>query len=112
MGEKKSKFEILKKKGTWFTLIIGLVLGLLIMFLLNLFVFDGISDKTIAKFKDGKITKNEIYKEMEKSYPVTYLLELIDKEILEKKYTLTDEQIEEIKEQGDLILNSYILWIF
>ena len=108
--EKKEIFSVLKKKEVWISGIIGLVLGAGLLFVLSILGVPGLGNETVAKFKGGRISENDLYKEMEKYYPVTYTLESIDKEILTKKYKLTDEQKQEIEEEAKSILEMYEMY--
>lgn len=105
--EEKKKFNFLKKKEIWISGVIGLILGGALIYVLGIFGLHGLGHETIASFKGGKLTKSEAYSEMEKQFPISYVLELTDKEILGKIYKLTDEQKEEVKEQADSILAMY-----
>lgn len=107
MEEEKVKENLFKKKEIWISLIIGLIIGGLIIFLLGTFGIMKMGNGTVATFKGGKVTENTLYKEMKKSYPVTYVLELVDGKILEKQYKLTEEQETEIKEQADSLIAIY-----
>ncbi len=99
--------KIFKKKEIWISGIIGLIIGGILIYILGEFGILGLGHQTIISFKGGKVTKNEIYNEMEKYYPINYVLELADKSILDNMYQLTDEQKEEIDKQVDSILSMY-----
>lgn len=105
--EKKKGLVIFKKKEIWISVIIGILIGAALIYLLGLLGVPGLGNKTIATIKTGNISKNDLYKEMKKYYPVTYALELVDKSILEEKYELTEEQNKEIEEQVNVILTQY-----
>lgn len=105
--DKKKNFNFLKKKEIWISGVIGLILGGALIYLLGILGIPGLGHETIATFKGGKLTKNEMYKEMEKQYPISYVLESTDREILEKIYKLTDEQKQEADEQANSILAMY-----
>lgn len=107
MEEEKVKGNLFKKKEVWISLLIGLVIGGLLIFLLGTFGIMKMGNEAIATFKGGKITEDTLYKEMKKSYPVNYVLDLVDGEILEKQYKLTEEQENEIKEQADSLISIY-----
>lgn len=107
MEEEKVKENLFKKKEIWISLIIGLIIGGLIIFLLGTFGIMKIGNETVATFKGGKVREDALYKEMKKSYPVSYVLELVDGKILEKQYKLTEEQENEIKEQADSLISLY-----
>lgn len=104
---KKDFAKIFKKKEVWISAIIGLIIGALIVLLLVLFGVLGNRNGTIATVDTGKVKENDLYEEMRKYYPVSYVLELVDEKILTPKYELTDEQMDEINTQADEILSSY-----
>lgn len=108
--EKKKVVTIFKKKEIWISGAIGLVLGAAIICLLSILGVPGLGNKTIAKYKGGKVTENSLYKDMKKYYPVTYVLESIDKSILTKKYELTDEQKQEVEEEVNSVLEMYEMY--
>lgn len=105
--DEKKKVNFLKKKEIWISGIVGLVIGGLLIYLLGILGVPGLGNETIAKFKGGKIDQNDLYKEMKKYYPVSYVLEIVDDSILKEKYELTDEQKSEINTEVDSILNTY-----
>ncbi len=108
--EEKKKFNLFKKKEVWISGLIGLVLGGVIIYLLGMFGFPGLGHETLITFKGGRIRKNEVFKQMEEQYPISYILELIDKSVLEKMYDVTDEEKEEIKEEAESILSMYQMY--
>lgn len=108
--EKKKKFDFLKKKEIWISGLIGLILGGVIIYVLGVFGFPGLGHETVATFKGGRVRKNEMYNQMEKQYPIDYVLESIDKSILEKIYDVTDKEKEEIKENAESILSMYQMY--
>ncbi len=99
--------KIFKKKEIWISGLVGLVIGGALIYLLGILGLPGLGHETIAKFKGGKITKTEMYNKMNKYFPIDYILEEIDLEILRDKYILTEEQNKEIEEEIDSILNMY-----
>lgn len=105
--KKKGKVNFFKKKEVWISGLVGLIIGGLLVYLLAILGLPGLGHETIVKFKGGSVTKNELYNEMRKYYPISYVLELADSSILEKMYNLTDEQKEEISEEADSILSMY-----
>ena len=105
--EEKKKNIILKKKEIWISIIIGIIIGAGLLFAIQLIPGIGKIGGAIVSSKAGNVTENDLYKQMKKSYPVSYVLELIDKPILEKKYKLTDEQEKEVEEQVEKILKQY-----
>lgn len=86
---------------------IGLIVGAALVYLLMILGVPGFGSKTVATVKSGRVTENNLYKEMKKYYPISYVLESVDAQILNKKYKLTDEQENEINDQVDLILEQY-----
>ena len=80
------------------------MLGASIMCLLSIIGVPSLGNETIAKYKGGKITENDLYKEMKKYYSAIYALELVDNVILKDTYELTDEQKKEIDEEVERIL--------
>ena len=110
-GKEKNKvISILKKKEIWISGVIGLVLGAAIICLLSILGVPGLGNETIAKYKGGKITEKTLYKDMEKYYSVSYILESIDANILKEIYELTDEQKQEIEDEANSILDMYELY--
>jgi len=106
----KEKTCIFKKKEIWISGIIGLVLGAVLIYVFAVLGILGLSqDKTLVSFKGGKVTENDLYNEI-KNYGLNYALELADKEILNDKYELTNEQKEEVKEEADSILAMYQMY--
>lgn len=87
--------------------VIGLIVGAVLVYLLVILGVPGFGNGTVATIKSGRITENNLYEEMKKYYPISYVLESVDGQILNKKYKLTKEQEDEIKEQVDLILKQY-----
>ena len=106
----ENKKSIFTKKEVWISLLIGIIIGIILLYLLELIPAIGnklTSGELIVTSKTGKITERTLFKQMKKNYPISYLLELVDKPILEKKYPLTDEQEEEIVNQAESILKQY-----
>lgn len=118
-GKEKSNFlKVFKKKEIWISLVAGLVLGGVLIYIListnivKVAKVEKVSiikekNETVLKVNNDKITSNEVYQEMKKYYPISYLLELVDDKILEDKYNLTEEQQAEIDEQANYYLNMY-----
>ena len=108
--EKKKCLCIFKKKEIWISGIIGLVLGAVLIYVFAVLGILGLNqDKTLISFKGGKVTEKDLYNEL-KGYGLNYALELADKEILDDKYELTDEQKEEVEEETDSILLMYKMY--
>ncbi len=95
--EKKKGLAIFKKKEIWISGIIGLIIGSILIYVLGMLGFIGLTNnETLATFKGGKITDKELYDRIKDDYGSNYALELIDAAILEKEYKLTETQQEEI----------------
>lgn len=104
---------VIKEKEVIIALIIALVLGLAIG-LIAMYFLHPIS---LAKFKygseavasfDGKsITSKELYDAMKKHYSIELVLEQIDSEILNSKYTLDEEMKQEVSDNTDSFLTYY-----
>ena len=108
--ENKNGLSIFKKKEIWISGAIGLVLGAVLIYVFAVLGILGLNqDKTLVSFKGGKVTEKDLYNEI-KDYGLNYALELADKEILNDKYKLTDEQKEEVKEEADSILSMYQMY--
>lgn len=111
MEENKTKKCFFKKLPNWvIPMAIGIVIGALIMFILWVIGIPTYGNETIATVKQGRITKNKVYKEIKNYFPVSYILDIVDKQILDKKYKLTEEQKEEVKEQADYYINMYAMY--
>ena len=86
----------------------GLLLGLLIL---------ALQPKKIAELKDGTqpvaylgdvaITADELYADMKKQYSVSLLIDLIDNDILTKKYPETDEMKADVEKTATYWFNTY-----
>jgi foldase protein PrsA len=107
LNVKEKNCNLLPKKGIIISGLIGLILGVVLVYVLFLLGVLGFGNKTIATMKSGKVTENSLYEEMKKYYPISYVLEKVDEQILNKKYELTNEQEEEINSQVETILTQY-----
>ena len=105
--ENLSGKEKKNNKGIIISGAIGIIIGAVIVYLLVILGVPGFGNETIATVKSGKITENSLYKEMKKYYPISYVLESVDEQILNKKYKLTNEQEEEVNSQVEAILAQY-----
>ena len=100
--------SIFKKKEIWISAIVGILIGMILIYSLGLTGIIGLGKNgIIATVKGGNVSERDLYKEMKKLYPVDYVLDLTDSIILEKKYNLTDEQNQEIEDQVNSIISSY-----
>jgi len=105
--EKKKVFSIFKKKEIWISGIVGLVLGVVLVYVFAVLGILGLNqNKTLVSFKGGKVTENDLYNEI-KDYGLNFTLELTDEKILNDKYKLTKEQKQEIEEEVNSILEMY-----
>ena len=110
LSGREQKDCIFKKKEIWISGAIGLILGAVLIYVFTVLGIFGLTqEKTLASFKGGKITDNELYNEI-KPYTLNYVLELADKEMLSSKYVLTDKQKEEVKEEANSILEMYQMY--
>ena len=108
--EKKKVVTIFKKKEIWISGAIGLILGAVLIYVFAVLGIFGLNqDKSIVLFKGGKVTENELYNKI-KGYGFNYALEITDKEILNAKYELTEEQKQEINKEADSILEMYKMY--
>lgn len=106
--EKKKIISVFKKKEVWISGIIGLIIGSILIYVLGILGFVGLSPNNIlATFKGGKIKESDLTEELKKDYGFNYTLQLADKEILDNLYKLTDEQKAEIDETLDYLLSYY-----
>ena len=87
------------------TAVASAVLGALIMFLLNTFVFN--KNNTVMSIKGYKLRKTDLYDKMKLEYGLSYGLEMIDNRILKDKYKLTDEMKQEIEKQAEDYIKAY-----
>lgn len=105
MEEKKEEIKeenVLKKllkKEIVISLVVGLLLGLIIMF----FAKGG-----FAAIVNGKvITTGSLYNKMKDYYSINLVLEDVDTKILNKKYKLSEDELNEIKETADNYIKQY-----
>ena len=109
-GKEKKKiefFKAFKKKEVWISGIVGILIGALLIYLLGILGVPGFGNETVATMKSGKITENKLYGEMKKNYPISYVLEVVDKLILDDKYKLDEKQTSEIEKSINEIIDSY-----
>lgn len=106
----EGKVSIFKRKEIWISGAIGLVLGAILIYVFAILGIFGLNqNKTLISFKGGNVKEYDLYNEL-KGYGLNYSLELADKEILNDKYKLTDEEKEEVKEEADSILAMYQMY--
>ena len=118
--ENSNKKKIFKRKEIWITGIIGVIIGAALIYLLmftNIIKIAEVKRKSIIKETETVVTVNnseinsqKLYEEMQKYYPISYVLEMVDKEILEGKYSLTDEQKNEVEEQANSYIDTYKMY--
>jgi len=116
MDEKKTKKSFITKE-TIIASIIGLVVGIGIMFLVG-FLMDYFAtsagmarllhgEETVATV-DGKVIKsNDIYETTKKLYGLNILIDKTNKLIVEDMYQLTEKEEKEAKEQADYYIEYY-----
>lgn len=109
LSEKKEK-KTLKISKTWIAGIAGVLIGVLLMAILWYIGVPYFGNETLASFKGGRLTKNTVYNEMKKYYPISYILDLVDEEILKDKYTLTEEETQELTEEADKYISMYAMY--
>ncbi len=103
--EENKKENIIKKflkKEVVISLLIGLLLGAMVMFFVN----GGVEAFVSGKF----ITKGKLYNKMKDYYSIDLVLEDVDMAILNKKYDLTEEELNDIKETADKYIEQYELY--
>lgn len=98
-NEKENILKKLLKKEIIISLVVGLVLGLVIMFFVN----GGI----VARVGGQLITAKSLYNDMKDYYSISLVLEDIDEKILDKKYQLSEEDKNYIKETADGYISQY-----
>ena len=99
MENQEKKVGFFKRKELYIGGIIGIAIGVGIFFLLSCLGIIGFGNKTIVSLKSGKIDQKDLYNQMKKYYQVNYVLEQVDKIILDKMYTLNDDQKKELEEE-------------
>ena len=97
--KKENVFKKLLKKEIIISLVVGLVLGLVIMFFIN----GGVEGFVSGKF----ITKGKLYSKMKDYYSIELVLEDVDSAILNKKYKLSEDELNELKETADSYIEQY-----
>lgn len=100
--KKENVFKKILKKEVIISLIIGLVLGLVLMF----FMSNGIIGFSSGKF----ITESGLYNKMKNYYSIDLVLEGVDTTILNKKYDLSEDEINDLKETADNYIAQYELY--
>ena len=103
----KDFFNNYKKelKGT----VVGILIGILVMLIFWPERIAELKDKEqVAITVDGKnITADSIYKGMKNKYSANEIVEQVDRIILDKKYTITDDDLEEIKKNAENYYSTY-----
>jgi len=102
--EEKKGFKEWLEKNTVLALVCALVLGLLIgagtMYFCN-------RGGKVASVKGKTITSKSLYNRMKNYLSIDFALEEIDNAILNKKYTLDDEEKEEVKKTAQGYIDMY-----
>ena len=104
--EKKTP-EFLKKKEVWISVVTGIIIGAILMYLLGIMGFPGLGHSTVVTFKGGRLTQSSINNEMNKYDVSSYIFQIAESKILEKEYKLTAEQLKEIEDNANSIIDSY-----
>lgn len=100
--KKENVFKKLFKKEVIISLVVGLILGLIIMF----FVANGIEGYASGKL----ITNGSLYNKMKDYFSINLILDDVDTTILNKKYKLTEEEIDEFKKTADEYIEQYEMY--
>ena len=100
--KKENVLKKLLKKEVIISLIVGLLLGLVIMFFVN----GGVEAFVSGKF----ITEGKLYNKMKNYFSIELVLENVDTEILNKKYKLSEEDFNELKETADTYIEQYEMY--
>ena len=98
-NEKENILKKLLKKEIIISLVVGLILGLIIMFFVN----GGI----VARVGGQLVTAKSLYNDMKDYYSISLVLEDIDEKTLDKKYQLSEEDKNYIKETADGYISQY-----
>lgn len=103
----KEFFNNYKKelKGT----VVGILIGILVMLIFWPERIAELKDKEqVAITVDGtNITADSIYKGMKNKYSANEIVEQVDRIILDKKYTITDDDLKEIKKNAENYYSTY-----
>lgn len=104
MEEEKKNFKGWIEKNTILafvcTLILGILLGCLVMYLTNF-------GEKVASVKGKTITSKDLYSKMKSYISINLLLEDVDRAILNKKYNLEADEIEEVKKTAQEYIDMY-----
>ena len=117
-GEKIKKNNDKLKKGLEKidenrNLIFSFIGGALLVALITVIIWPDriatLSDGTqpILKVNEETITADFLYEEMKKDYNISYLIEYIDKAILDEKYEENDEMKEEVEKTAQSYFDMY-----
>lgn len=97
--EENNFFKGFLKKEVIISLVIGLLVGAGAMFFIN----GGFAARVGSKV----ITTGNLYNKMKEYYSINLVLEDVDEAILNKKYDLEQEELDEIKEMADSYISQY-----
>lgn len=105
MEEKKEgKFKTILKENIVIALVIALLVGLLV----GVGVMRALGGKTFACKVNGKtITTKSLYNKMKGYYSINLILGDVDEVILNKKYKLSEDEINEVKKTADYYISQY-----
>lgn len=101
-NKKENLFKKLLKKEVIISLVVELILGLIIMF----FTVNGIEGYASGKL----ITEGSLYSKMKKNYSIEVILNEVDTTILNKKYKLDEDELDDIKRTADEYIEQYEMY--
>lgn len=101
-NKKENVFKKILKKEIFISLVVGLLLGIVIMSFVNSGVEAIVSGKLI--------TKGSLYNKMKDYFSINLVLEDVDSKILNKKYKLGEEDLNELKETADNYIAQYEMY--
>lgn len=98
-NKKENVFKKLLKKEIIISLVVGLLSGIVIMFFVN--------GGFVARVGGSVITSKKLYNKMKDYYSIDMVLEDVDEKILDKKYKLSEDEINNLKETADGYIKQY-----
>lgn len=113
MDEKEKNSKKIITKETVISAVIGLVVGIALTCVVCLIARTrGMANlrygkDTIASVAGKSIATEKVYESLKPNYGLSALIDEVDKAIVSEKYTLTEKEEKEAKEQADYYLNYY-----
>lgn len=98
-NKKENVFRKILKKEVIISLVVGLLVGAGIMFFVN--------GGFVARVGGKAITTGSLYNKMKDYYSINLVLEDVDAAILNKKYHLTEGEIDDMKTMADKYISQY-----